>query len=127
METRTPLPDPTLALDDFWHWLVLHPNCILRAGTQDALVYDDEDLHWHFSSEGPETFLVQVLRGKRILGEILIAREHVAYVQAMAGDQEGEFVFELIAENEAERVAAYFFVLSHGYDAEEPSTLRRVH
>ncbi len=127
METQPPRTDPTLALEEFWSWLVLHPNCVLRAGTHDAVVYDDDDLHWHFSSEGPETLLVQVLRGKRILGEILVAREQVAYVQAMAGEEEGEFVFELIAENEAERAAAYFFVLSHGYDAEEPPTLRRVH
>ncbi len=47
---------PTLAFDEFWRWLVLHPNCIVRAGTADSVLYDDDDLHWHFANEGPEAY-----------------------------------------------------------------------
>lgn len=119
---------PTLSFDQFWDWLVLHPNCILRVGSADAVLYDDDDYHWQFSQEGLETPMVQVLRGKRLVGEMLVAREPITYVQGAPGEVEGEYAFELIAESESDRVVAYFFVLTHGYDAsrDEPPT-GRVH
>lgn len=117
----------TLPFEKFWSWLLTHPNCILRAGTPEAILYDDDDLHWHIATEGPETCLVQLVRGKRLLGELLIGPEQVTYVQEMAGETEGEFVFELIAETETDRVSAYFFVLSHGYEDQEAVSPGRVH
>ena len=114
----------TLAFDAFWTWLQAHPNCIIRAGTPEAVIYDDDDLHWHFTSEGMETLVVQAIRGKDLVAEILVAPGEVAYVQGVAGDEE-EYVFELISESETERVAAYYFVLSHGFDAEERITSGR--
>jgi hypothetical protein len=107
---------PTLSFAQFWSWLIRHPNCILRAGTQDAVVYDDEDFHWHFAVESPDTPLVQIIRGKRLIGELLIARERIAYVQGTTGDVEGEHVFDLVVESEIDQLTAYFFVLSHAYD-----------
>jgi hypothetical protein len=117
----------TLSFETFWTWLVTHPNCILRAGTPEAVLYDDEDLHWHFAAEGPQTLLAQVVRGKRLIGEMFVDPELVAYVQALAGEQEGEYVFELISETETDRVASYFFVLAHGYEPAEVHTPTRVH
>lgn len=119
---------PTLAFDEFWRWLVQHPNCIVRAGTADSVLYDDDDLHWHLANEGPEAHLCQLIRGKRLLGELVVRPESVSYVQGYRVDHEEEFVFELIAEGEEDRVAAYFFVMSHAFDAPEtPSTGRAVH
>jgi len=118
---------PTLPFDVFWSWLIGHPNCILRAGTPEAVLYDDEDLHWHFASEEPETLVVQVLRGKLLLGELLIAPEQIAYVQGVSGDRDDEFIFELITETEAERFVAFFFVLVHGIDEEAEPSSSRVH
>ena len=34
----------TLTFDRFWRWLKRHPNCIVRAGTPDATLFDQEDL-----------------------------------------------------------------------------------
>jgi len=42
-------------------------------------------------------------------------------------EQADEHVFELISETEADRFAAYFFVLSHGFDPEGAPTGPRVH
>ncbi len=116
------MPDPlsTLPFDLFWGWLLRHPNCILRAGTPEAVLYDDEDLHWHFAVDGA-VYFVQVIRGKRLMGEIALETERIAYVQALGEEQEGEFLFELVSESETERVAAFFFVLSHAYDEGESS------
>jgi hypothetical protein len=118
---------PTLPFDVFWSWLLSHPNCIVRAGTPEAVLYDDEDLHWHFAQEEPETLVVQVLRGKLLVGELLIAPEQIAYVQGIASDRDHEFIFELITETETERFAAYFFVLVHGFDEDGEFSPIRVH
>ena len=117
----------TLPFEPFWTWLQAHPNCIIRAGTPEAVLYDDEDLHWHFTVEGSETIVVQVLRGKRLVGELLIGPGDVAYVQAVAGDED-EYVFELITETETDRIAAHYFVLSHAYEPQDhPGSGRAVH
>ena len=107
-----------LPFDTFWTWLQTHPNCVIRAGTPEAVVYDDDDLHWHFTAEGSESFVVQVFRGKRLVGELLVSPGDVAYVQGSEGEED-EYVFELISETETDRVAAYYFVLSHGYEAKD--------
>ncbi len=124
-------PPFTLPFETFWNWVITHPNCILRAGTPEAVIYDDEDLHWHFAGEGPTTLLVQVLRGKRLVGELLMEPEQVTYVQGVHGQREDEHVFELIVESEKDRVVAYFFVLAHGYEdeaeADPPFSPGRVH
>ena len=129
MKTESTLSDqtPTLAFQDFWDWLIRHPNCVLRAGSQDSVIYDDEDFHWHFALEESDTPLVQVIRGKRLVAEILIARERVAYVQGAVGEVEGEHLFDLVVEDELGSVTAYFFVLSHAYDAPEVDTSGGVH
>lgn len=120
-------PMPTLAPDKFWEWLIGHPNCILRAGSREAVLYDDEDYHWHFSTEGHHTWLVQVIRGKRLVGELLIPRDRVAYVQGGLGDHDGEFVFELVSGDDLDREAVYFFVLSHGFEPVEDPAAGRIH
>jgi hypothetical protein len=119
----------TLPFETFWPWLMTHPNCILRAGTPETVLYDDDDLHWHFAAEGDQVLLVQVLRGKRLVAELLLDPEQIAYVQAVLPERENEFPFELVAETEQERFAAFFFVLVHGWDEEEERALStgRVH
>ena len=93
----------------------------------DAVLYDDDDLHWHFGVEDDGTLLVQVIRGKQLLGEILIQPREVAYVQSESKGEE-EFLFECIVEAEHERIAAWHFTLSHDYSPEEqPKTGRWVH
>ena len=116
----------TLPFETFWTWLQAHPNCIIRAGTPEAVVYDHEDLHWHFTAEGSDSFVVQVFRGKQLVGELVLTPADVSYVQGVAGEED-EYVFDLISESETDRVAAYFFVLSHGYDTSDRPSGRAVH
>ncbi len=117
----------TLPFEAFWNWVVTHPNCILRAGTPEAVLYDDEDLHWHFAAEGGSTLLVQVLRGKRLMGELLVDSEQTTYVQAVQGQHDDEHLFELITETEKDRIVGCFFVLTHGYEDESTISPGRVH
>ena len=120
-------PPFTLSFEVFWRWLAGHPNCILRAGTPDAVLYDDDDLHWHFASYDGGTLGVQLLRGKRFFGELFVDPEQTSYVQGMQGEVEGEFVFEVILETETDRTIVYFFVMAHGYEDEISVPTGRVH
>jgi hypothetical protein len=115
----------TLPFDKFWTWLQAHANCILRAGTPEVLLFDHEDFHWHLIPEDEATLLVQLVRGKELVGEIVILPGDVAYVQCEAGEQD-EVVFECVVETEAAREVAYHFVMSHGYDENEMSSGRRL-
>ena len=93
----------TLSFDEFWEWLMGHPNCILRAGTPDTILFDDEDFYWHLAGTGVEPRVVQVLRGKRLIGELLLDPERITCVEGGAGEHDGEFVFQLISETPRER------------------------
>jgi hypothetical protein len=110
----------TLAFDVFWNWLTAHHGCILSAGTPEAVIYDDDDLHWAFGVEDDGALIVQVLHGKRVVGELFLDSEQVAYVEWGAGERDGEFAFDLISESESDRLSAYHFVLAHGYEEHEP-------
>jgi len=116
----------TLPFETFWGWLLRHPNCIFRAGTPEVALFDDDDLHWHFAADGPN-YYVQVMRGKRLLGELLVEPERVSYVQELGEDREGEHHFELIAETESDRYVVYVFTLAHGYDDGEAAEGDRSH
>lgn len=111
----------TLSFDGFWNWLNKHHNCILRAGTFEVAVYDNEDLHWHLAVEEDGTRLVQVVRGKILAAEIVVEPERVSYVDVVREEGKQEAVFELVSEEDGESIPEYFFVLAHGYedDAEE--------
>ncbi len=108
----------TLAFDPFWTWLQQHPNCIISVATPDTVLYDEDDLHWY---AGPDrsNLVVQLIRGKRLIGEMLIDAERISYIQDQGEERQGEFVFEAIFETPTDRVASYTFILKHGLDEEE--------
>ncbi|HVS65025.1 MAG TPA: hypothetical protein VMT85_16145 [Thermoanaerobaculia bacterium] len=107
----------TLSLDSFWSWILDHPNCLVRVGSADAVLYDDDDLHWWLGQDG-NLLVAQAIRGKRLAGEIVIDPDRVSYVENVGEQREGEHAFELITETETERFASFFFVLTHGFETE---------
>lgn len=111
----------TVTFETFASWLQRHPDCILRAGTPETVVFDAEDLHWTFVPEEEGVLVVQVLRGKRLAAELVVEAEQVAYVEARPPERADEHVFELVSESEGEQFAAWFFVMVHPWD-ESPST-----
>ncbi len=113
----------TLPFSKFWSWVTQHPNCILRAGTPEAVLFDDDDLHWHFATEDDGTLVVQLIRGKKLLGELAVAPGDVTYVQVEPGEGD-EVRFELVGDADP-GIAAFHFVLSHGYDEDETEGGRR--
>ena len=72
----------TLSFETFWRWLNAHVNCILRAGTPEAVLFDHEDFHWTVTDEDEHTKVVQVARGKELVGELVVFPAEITYVQA---------------------------------------------
>ena len=115
----------TLPFEKFWAWLQGHSNCIVRAGTPDAVLFDHDDYHWHLAQDQEENvLLVQLVRGKELVGEIVVLSNDITYVQCEQADGE-EYAFECVVETEATREVAYHFVLTHSYEDERPSPTRR--
>ena len=117
----------TLSFEKFWSWLQGHANCILRAGTPDAALFDHEDFHWTLLTEDDATHVVQLSRGKELVGELVVFPTEIAYVQTEPGEVEGEHMFECVVETEAAREIAYHFVLAHEYDVVEHKTEKWTH
>ncbi|SHE85573.1 hypothetical protein SAMN04487965_0799 [Microbulbifer donghaiensis] len=105
----------SLSFQEFWPWLTEHPNCIVRAGTTDSVIYDDDDYYWRFGEEDVRTLLVQVMRGKRPVAELFIEPEHIVSVQVTPGEK-GEHNFDLLAEVQGQPQVVYYFVLTHAFE-----------
>jgi len=114
----------SLPFDKFWAWVSAHPNCIVRAGTPDVLLFDHDDFHWHLAAEDERTHVVQLARGKELVGELVMLVEDIAYVNCEMAEND-EFICECVVENESRRDIAYHFVMSHGYDEGEAPGRRR--
>jgi hypothetical protein len=115
--SRTDTSAVTLPFEKFWSWLQAHSNCVLRAGTPEVVLFDHDDYHWHLGAEDESVLLVQLIRGKDLVGEIVVLSSEISYVQCEAGDTE-EFVFECVVDSEAAREVAYHFVMAHGYEGD---------
>lgn len=108
------------SFDEFWRWLQGHPNCVINVGTPETVIYDHDDLHWNFEPQegGTGNMVVQLIRGKTLVGEVVITPHDIAYVQVEARSEE-EFFFECVGAGE-EDTAPYFFTLSHDYSIDDP-------
>jgi len=108
----------TMEFDRFWRWLRRHIHCIVRAGTPDAYLYDQEDMHWHLDEDEDRTPVVQLMRGKQLVGELVLEVSDLLFVQVMPDPdgEAGQHVFELIGGEAGAPQSVYHFVLTHGLD-----------
>jgi len=122
-------PEPacqSIPFDEFWAWLERHQNCLLRAGTGDVVLFDHEDFHWQLLSEGDGVHVIQLVRGKLLVGELVVLSGDISYVQHEPPEGE-EFVFECVVEGPENREVAYHVALTHGLDDGEPTGRRWTH
>ena len=109
-----------LTFDRFWRWPGEHPNCVVRAGTREATLFDFEDYHWEFHEEDDGHAVIGLIRGKNLVGEIAIDKSQVLLVQAsidVEQPQSGHWMFEVIGGNKDEPAGVAFFVMSHGMES----------
>lgn len=112
--TATPL-----TFDAFWRWLADHRNCLLRVGSSDVMLMDHELVHWDFFDEDDGRAVVQAIVGKALVGEVVIERADILFVQASPDlEQPGSqaWNFELIGGNKEENYPLFTFLLTHGME-----------
>lgn len=108
-----------LTFDVFWRWLQEHRNCVLRFGSNDVMLMDNELVHWDFFDEEEGRAVVQAIVGKSLVGEIIIERSDILFVQASPDlEQPGSqaWNFELIGGNKDENYPIFSLLLSHGME-----------
>ncbi len=117
MSTSTS-PAP-LTFDQFWRWLLEHRNCVVRAGAGDMALMDHELLHWDFFEEDDGRVVCQAILGKSLVGELVVERAEVLFVQAspdLENASSGAWIFECIGGSREDSYPLYFFVLTHGME-----------
>ena len=111
----------SFSFDRFWRWLQDHPNCVLEAGTAECYLFDHEDLHWHLGEDEEHNPFVQLVRGKQLIGELLLEGGDVLYVQGRpdaAAEEPDRFLFELVGGAAEEPYVLYRFLMAHGIEEE---------
>ncbi len=116
----------TLSLADFWRWASYHYNCILRAGSDTCVVFDQPYLHWHLLQEPDGTLVVQTIRGKDLIAEIVVDPASVVYVES-SPQEDDQVLFELFVETAEEPIPLFHFLMSHGFDEEQNDVGRWTH
>ena len=109
----------TLTFEKFWRWLKRHPHCVLRAGTPDAFLYDQDDLHWRIDEDDDRVPTVQLMKAKALVAEVALEVREILFVQ-VTPDPEGEagqHLFEVIGGGD-EPYPVYHFLLAHGFEDE---------
>ena len=118
MSTR---PTETLAesisFEDFWNWLSAHRHCILRAGTGDVLIFDHDEYHWYMFIDKNGAHVVQLVRGKLLVAEMVVLGGDIVYVFAQSNAHD-EHVFDCMVETPGGTEIAYHFVLAHAFESE---------
>ncbi len=112
----------TMTFEKFWRWLKHHVNCILRAGSSEVWLYDQEACHWHLEEDDERNPTVQLVWGKNVVGEMVLDVREVVFVQAMPdpeSDQPSQFLFEVVGGEREEPQPIYHFLVAHGFEDEE--------
>jgi hypothetical protein len=116
----------TLPFDRFWRWLKQHANCIVRAGTPDTWLHDQEAFHWHLQEDEARNPVTQLVWGKHLVAELVLDVRDTLFVQATPdpeGAEAGQVLFELIG-GQGEPYPLYHFLLAHGLDDDEKPGLK---
>ena len=111
-------PSP-VTFERFWRWLMDHNNCVLRVGSNEATLFDHEDLHWDFFEDDEGMAVVQLVRGKVLVGEMLIEKAKVALVQPQVDPENltnGHWTFEVIGADQS-GFGGMYFLMAHGFDS----------
>ncbi|MGZ3461482.1 MAG: hypothetical protein ACXU86_23570 [Archangium sp.] len=116
IETETGV---TLPFDQFWDWLLDHTNCILSIGTEESWLYDAEALHWVLFAEENGTPVVQLILGKRLVGEMVLDTTDLLHVQVTPDPENverGSFLFKVVGGLKSSPRVRYTFQLAHGLE-----------
>ena len=108
-----------LTFEAFWRWLQDHRNCLLRVGSTDVVLMDHELVHWDFFEEEDGTAVVQAIVGKSLVGEAILERTDILFVQAspdLESPGSQAWNFECIGGSQTESYPIWSFLMTHGME-----------
>ena len=108
-----------LTFEAFWRWLQDHRNCLLRVGSADVVLMDNELLHWDFFEEDDGSTVVQAILGKSLVGEVIIERSDILFVQASPDLEQPAsqaWNFECIGGSREENYPLFSFLMTHSME-----------
>ena len=108
-----------LTFEAFWRWLQDHRNCLLRVGSTDVVLMDHELVHWDFFEEDDGSAVVQAIVGKSLVGEAIIERTDILFVQAspdLESPGSQAWNFECIGGSQTESYPIWSFLMTHGME-----------
>lgn len=114
-----PASSSPLTFDQFWRWLAEHRDCVVRAGSEDIMLFDHDLAHWDFFEESDGRAIVQCIIGKTLAGELVLERSEILFVQSSPNSedpQSGEWFFECQGGPRDDSYPLYVFVMSHGME-----------
>jgi hypothetical protein len=118
MSTWTSPPKP-LSFPVFWEFVKDHANCILGASWGPAVLFDDESLHWALFEQEERRVVIQLIRGKNLVAELMVDGREVDEVE-IAPDpenpQSGHYLAELLSSASKGRESIGHFLLAHGME-----------
>lgn len=109
----------SLPFDRFWDWALDHTNCLLSVSTEETYLYDAEALHWVLFSEDDGTPVVQLILGKRLVGEMVLDTTDLMQVQVVKDPDNldrGYFLFKVMGGTKSAPRVRYTFQLAHGLE-----------
>ncbi len=83
------------------------------------MLMDNDALHWDFFEEDDGRVVVQSIVGKALVGEAIIERSDILFVQASLDvEQPGSqtWLFELVGGNKEENFPLFTFLMTHGLE-----------
>ena len=113
---------PPLTFERFGRWLLDHPTCVVRAGSEQCLLLDHDDFHWDFLEEEDGHVIVQLVKGKALVAELIISRRDVQFVQASIDPENataGYWLFELIGGPKEDAFTVAHVLMSHGMEQQQ--------
>ena len=108
-----------LTFEAFWRWLQDHRNCLLRVGSNDVVLMDHELVHWDFFEEDDGSAVVQAILGKSLVGEAIIERTDILFVQAspdLEAPGSQAWNFECLGGSREESYPVWSFLMTHGME-----------
>jgi hypothetical protein len=101
----------------FWEFLKDHANCILGASWGSAALFDEDALHWAVFDQEDHHAVLQLIRGKNLVGELVLDSRQVDEVELgpdPENPQSGHFLAELLSSARAGREVLGHVLMAHG-------------
>jgi hypothetical protein len=108
-----------LTFPGFWEFLKDHANCVLGASWGPGALFDEDSLHWVLFDREDHHAVLQLIRGKNLVGELVIDPQEIDEVEISPdpeNPQSGHYLAELLSSAARGREPLGHVLLAHGVE-----------